>query len=126
LQSRSDLTTVAVGFSPRTKVYIQVRVAERRLNQADHIVQASLRDANFPPQPPWAEAHGYRHFLAPRGKLCPMVAIDWDPSLRESVNMAACAIHGHLLKNRLVRAASFKNLPVYLLNIGCRPQTTDY
>jgi hypothetical protein len=45
----------------------------------------------------------------------------WSP-----VIIVRCAIHGHLLKNRLVRTPSFKNLPVHLPNIGCRPQTTDY
>src|SRR5580765_7989309 len=44
------------------------RVAERRLYDTPCPGLASLRDATLLPPPPWAEVHGYRHSLAPRGK----------------------------------------------------------
>lgn len=68
LSSRSERSTVAVGFSPRSSAY-RIHVAERRLNVwwIQRRIQSSLRD-EFPLWPnPWPEAHGYHHDLAPRG-----------------------------------------------------------
>ena len=54
-------------LQPTDEGFREAGVAERRLSQAPRIVQASLRDAHSTLRPPWAEAHGYRHFLATRG-----------------------------------------------------------
>ena len=70
--SRSDESTVAVGFSPRLAV-ARTRVAPRRLNAPTHPTPEYLhfmRRCATPPRSatqPWIEIHGYRHDLAPRG-----------------------------------------------------------
>src|SRR5438445_3445688 len=58
---------IAVGFSPRftpTGVPRHVVTLEHMQTASR---QASLRDAPLRRREPWAEAHGYRHGLAPRG-----------------------------------------------------------
>jgi hypothetical protein len=67
-RSRSDLLTVAVGFSPR----IIERNRPRRVATLEHPAltsTSSLAPRGTLPwaSDPWAEAHGYRHILAPRG-----------------------------------------------------------
>jgi hypothetical protein len=64
-----DLTTVGVGFNPRTgwaNGFRRGATGEDRLPRARGC-QASLRDAFFLRTRPWAEAHGYRQSLALRG-----------------------------------------------------------
>ena len=68
-RSRSDCVMVAVGLSPRKNSGERARVAERRLNRrVNRALQASLRDARCLRSLTWAEAHGYHHGLAMRGR----------------------------------------------------------
>ena len=64
--SRSEALTVAVGFSPR----LWARQPSRRGATLEPWValplHPSLRDGNHAGGHPWAEAHGYHHFVAPR------------------------------------------------------------
>ena len=53
------------GFQATVAGPIGGSVAERRLNPKDSSVAPRRRDTNG--LLPWAEAHGYRHRLAPRG-----------------------------------------------------------
>jgi len=60
---------VAVRFSPRNIGRETLRVAERRLNRSP-IERFKRRSATprFCAPLPWAEAHGYPHGFAPRGR----------------------------------------------------------
>jgi len=66
--SRSDLLTVAVGFSPRTIERNRPRrVATFERPALTSTSRLAPRGTLTWASNPWAEAHGYRHILAPRG-----------------------------------------------------------